>query len=117
MAGRIYPLFMLQDPRRNLYAPIYKARFLPKEKRLSSLFFHMALDIPLHIAFCGREQLFSHSVIIKHNFDIVVGTHFCFRMYVYKCAGAFRIAAFSLNDVQIPDDSARLLFAVSLSGF
>ena len=57
MAGRIYPLFMLQDPRRNLYAPIYKARFLPKEKRLSSLFFHMTLDIPLHIAFCGIVTL------------------------------------------------------------
>ena len=53
MAGRIYPLFMLQGPRRNLYAPIYKARFLPKEKRLSSLFFHMTLDVALHIAFCG----------------------------------------------------------------
>ena len=53
MAGRIYPLFMLQDPRRNLYAPIYKARFLPKEKRLSSLFFHMTLNVALHIALCS----------------------------------------------------------------
>ena len=34
MAGRIYPLFMLQDPRRNLYAPIYKARFLQKGEAL-----------------------------------------------------------------------------------
>ena len=57
MAGRIYPLFMLQDPRRNLYAPIYKARFLQKEKRLSSLFFQMPLNIPLHIAFCGIVAL------------------------------------------------------------
>ena len=53
MAGRIYPLFMLQDPRRNLYAPIYKAKIFPKEKALSSLFFHMALDVALHIALCG----------------------------------------------------------------
>ena len=33
MAGRIYPLFMLQDPRRNLYAPIYGAWIPDKEIR------------------------------------------------------------------------------------
>ena len=72
MAGRIYPLFVLQNPRRNLYIPIYKARFLQKEKRLSSLFFHMTLDIALHIALCGVIafiiKLFA-SAKTNRNFD------------------------------------------------
>ena len=47
MAGRIYPLFVLQDPRRNLYAPIW--RNAGKE--------HLMCYIIIHI-FCATYNSF-----------------------------------------------------------